>query len=162
MDENESDDGQGEQASPLRIYFACVGNSARSQMAHGWAEKLGEEHVLVASGGSKPAGRVRAKAIEVMAEVGIDIAEHRSQPIDEAFVEQADVIVTMGCGEDDCPAFVGKQLVDWPLEDPAGQDVATFRRVRDEIEARVRELLAKRIPALGTIAEDQSGRSDRE
>lgn len=128
-------------AEPLRVFFACVGNSARSQMAHGFAEQLGGADVEVASGGSQPAGQVRQGAIEAMHERGIDISDHESQTIDEGFVRRADVIVTMGCGEDACPAFIGRTITDWPLEDPAGEDLDTFRRVRDDIEQRVRRLL---------------------
>ncbi len=132
----------------FRVLFACVGNSARSQMAHGFAGALGGAHVVARSGGSRPLGRVLPEAIAAMRERDIDISRHASVPIDEAFVRGADLVVTMGCGDDACPAFVGKPMEDWALDDPFGKDMATFRRVRDEIEARVRDLFARRGVAL--------------
>lgn len=129
---------------PLRVLFACVGNSARSQMAEGFARALGGDRVEARSGGSRPTGRVLPEAITAMAERGIDIRGHESKGFDDAWIrERADLVVTMGCGDDACPAFLGKKMEDWALEDPAGQDLAVARRVRDEIEARVRDLLAR-------------------
>ena len=126
----------------LRVLFACVGNSARSQMAEGFAVTLGGDGVEARSGGSRPLGHVLPEAIEVMREVGIDIAGHRSQGFDETWIRnEADVVVTMGCGDDACPAFIGKRMVDWALPDPNGRDLDTFRRVRDDIRGRVRALL---------------------
>lgn len=136
---------------PLRVLFACVGNSARSQMAHGFAKAYGGAHVEVRSGGSKPLGYVLPEAIQVMRERGIDISRHPSQGFDEAWVrDQCDLVVTMGCGDDACPAFIGKRMVDWELDDLKGRPVAEFRRIRDEIEVRVRALLLERgIPVQG-------------
>ncbi len=128
---------------PFRVLFACVGNSARSQMAEGFAKSLGKGRIEARSGGSKPLGYVLPEAIQVMQEKGIDISKHPSQGFDEAWVRtQCDVVVTMGCGDDACPAFIGKRMEDWELNDPKGQPIAEFRRVRDEIEHRVRDLLA--------------------
>lgn len=136
-------------AKPLRVLFACVGNSARSQMAHGFAQAYGGVRVEARSGGSKPLGYVLPEAIQVMRERGIDISRHPSQGFDEAWVrDQCDLVVTMGCGDDACPAFIGKRIVDWDLDDPKGRPVAEFRRVRDEIEGRVRMLLQERGIAL--------------
>lgn len=130
---------------PFRVLFACVGNSARSQMAQGFAMALGGDRVEARSGGSKPLGYVLPEAIAAMAEKGIDIRGHPSQGFDEEWVrEQCDLVVTMGCGDDACPAFIGKPLVDWDLDDPKGRPLAEFRRVRDAIEQRVRALLAER------------------
>lgn len=130
---------------PFKVLFACVGNSARSQMAEGFARALGGDRVDARSGGSAPLGYVLAEAIEVMREVGIDISGNPSQGFDEAWVRsECDLVVTMGCGDDACPAFIGKPLVDWDLSDPKGQDLDTFRRRRDEIEARVRALIETR------------------
>lgn len=127
---------------PLRILFACVGNSARSQMAEGFARTLGKGLVEARSGGSKPLGRVLPEAVQVMAEKGIDISLHASKGFDEAWIrDRCDVVVTMGCGDDACPAFVGKKMLDWDLPDPKGKPVAAFRVVRDELERRVRDLL---------------------
>ncbi len=127
----------------LTIYFACVGNSCRSQMAEGLARHLGGDQVEVASGGSKPAGQVSPNAVAAMAEIGIDIRDQTSDPLDEAFVRRSDLVVTMGCGEGACPAFREVTLEDWPLEDPVGQELDKFREVRDEIEARMRELFER-------------------
>ena len=132
-------------ARPLRILFACVGNAARSQMAHGFAKAMGGSRVEARSGGSRPAGHVAPEAIAVMAEKGIDLSGHASQGFDIQWILDAcDLVVTMGCGDDACPAFVGKPLVDWDLEDPKGKPIEEFRRVRDDIERRVRTLLAER------------------
>ena len=128
----------------VTVFFACVGNSGRSQIAEGFARAIGGDRVVVKSGGSVPAGRVSQKAVEVMREKGIDLSRHHSKAIDEDFVRAADVVVTMGCGDDACPAFIGKPLVDWALPDPKGRDVAFYRQVRDDIERRVRALLAER------------------
>lgn len=127
----------------LRVLFACVGNSARSQMAEGFARRLGGDEIEVMSGGSNPAGRVLPEAIVAMRERGIDIGDHTSKGFDEPWIREADLVVTMGCGDDACPAFIGKKMEDWQLPDPAGADAAAFRRVRDEIETRVRQLLAR-------------------
>jgi arsenate reductase len=136
--------GQGV-GRPLRILFACVGNAARSQMAHGFAQAMGGSRVEARSGGSRPAGEVAAEAVWVMAEKGIDISDHVSQGFDEQWIQdECDLVVTMGCGDDACPAFVGKPLVDWELEDPKGKPVEEFRRIRDDIERRMRMLLAER------------------
>lgn len=129
----------------FRVLFACVGNSARSQMAQGFARQLGGARIDARSGGSKPLGYVLPEAIAVMRERGIDIAQHPSQGFDEAWVrDHCDLVVTMGCGDDACPAFIGKPLVDWDLPDPKGQPLVVFRAVRDDIEGRVRQLLAQR------------------
>lgn len=131
----------------LRVYFACVGNSARSQMAEAFARALGGEAVEAASGGTEPKGRVLPEVVEAMAEVGIDVSGAESTGIDEAAVEAADLVVTMGCGED-CPAFIGSEVQDWPLPDPDGMDLEGVRAVRDEVAERVDRLLAEHgIPA---------------
>lgn len=126
----------------LQVYFACVGNSGRSQMAEAFCRELGDEQVACASGGTDPSGEVLATVAEAMAEEGIDVSGQASTSIDESVVAEADVVVTMGCGADACPAFHGVEVRDWPLTDPDGRDLATVRAIRDEVEARVRELLA--------------------
>ena len=126
----------------FRVLFACVGNSARSVMAQGFAKHLGGDRVEARSGGSRPLGHLLPEAIQVMREKGIDVSREPSKGFDEAWIrDECDLVVTMGCGDDACPAFIGKPLVDWALEDPKGKDIDTFRRVRDEIEMRVRALL---------------------
>lgn len=128
---------------PVRLYFACIGNSCRSQMAEGLARRMGGEQVEVKSGGSRPAGQVARNAITVMAEIGIDISDQTSDPLDEDWVAGCDLVVTMGCGEDACPAFHDVELEDWPLDDPVGQDLDIFRATRDEIGRRMRELFSR-------------------
>lgn len=129
---------------PFRVLFACVGNSARSQMAEGLCRALSADGVICKSGGSKPAGRLQPQAVSAMAERGIDISHHQSKPIDEQFAADADLIVVMGCGDDACPAFLGKPLEDWDLADPKGGSLEAVRQVRDDIERRVRRLLNAR------------------
>lgn len=129
-------------SEPFRILFACVGNSARSVMAQGFARHHGGARVEAQSGGSRPLGHLLPEAVQVMREKGIDISREPSKGFDEPWVrERCDLVVTMGCGDDACPAFIGKRMVDWALDDPKGKDLATFRRVRDEIETRVLALL---------------------
>ena len=131
----------------FRVLFACVGNSARSQMAQGFAQAMGGGKVDARSGGSRPLGYVLPEAVAVMREKGIDVSRSPSQGFDEAWIrDECDLVVTMGCGDDACPAFVGKPLVDWELEDPKGKPVEEFRRIRDDIERRVRALLAQHAP----------------
>ena len=126
---------------PFRVLFACVGNSARSQMVEGFARAWGGDKVEARSGGSRPLGQVLPEAVQVMQEIGIDISHHESQGFDEPWIRDCDLVVTMGCGDDACPAFIGRKMLDWDLEDPAGKDLQTFRRVRDEISRRVKALL---------------------
>ncbi len=124
------------------ILFLCVHNAGRSQMAAGWATALGGDAVTVLSGGSEPAESVNPSAVEAMAEVGIDISARQPHRWTDSDLEQADVVITMGCG-DTCPVHPGKRYLDWELEDPAGKGVAEVRPVRDEIERRVRGLLSE-------------------
>lgn len=129
---------------PLRVLFACVGNSARSQMAEGFAKALGQGKVEARSGGSKPLGRVLPEAVAVMREKGIDISRHASKGFDEAWIRDAcDLVVTVGCGDDACPAFVGKKMLDWDLPDPKGRSVEEVRAIRDDIARRVDALVAE-------------------
>jgi arsenate reductase len=123
------------------VLFLCVHNAGRSQMAAGWMRHLAGESVDVFSGGSEPAEALNPAAVEAMAEVGIDIASYSPRRWTTEAVRAADVVVTMGCG-DTCPVFPGKRYEDWELTDPAGQPLEVVRKVRDEIERRVRELLA--------------------
>jgi protein-tyrosine-phosphatase len=127
------------------ILFVCVHNAGRSQMAAGFARKLGGDRVQVRSAGSEPVETVNPAAVAAMAEVGIDIRDAAPKLLATDAVREADVIVTMGCG-DACPVFPAKRYEDWELEDPAGKDLVTVRAIRDEIERRVRALLAE-LPA---------------
>ena len=123
------------------VLFLCVHNAGRSQMAAGWLRHLSGGSVEVFSGGSNPAGDVNDMAVAAMAEVGIEIASEHPKPWSDAEVRSADVIVSMGCG-DTCPVYPGKRYLDWDLTDPAGQPIGIVRDVRDDIEQRVRDLLA--------------------
>ena len=126
---------------PPVVLFLCVHNAGRSQMALGWFNHLAASRAVAWSGGSEPAKEVNPSAVLAMAEVGIDIARELPKPWTDAIVEAADVVVTMGCG-DACPLFPGVRYEDWDLDDPAGRDLAAVRPIRDEIERRVRQLLA--------------------
>jgi arsenate reductase len=123
------------------VLFLCVHNAGRSQMAAGWMRHLAGDAVEVYSGGSEPAAQTNPAAVAAMAEVGIDIASQLPQRWSDEAARTADVIVTVGCG-DACPVYPGKRYEDWELDDPAGQPVEVVRAIRDDIEARVRNLLA--------------------
>lgn len=125
---------------PPTVLFLCVHNAGRSRMAAGWLRHLAGGDVAVLSAGSQPAGEIDPAAVAAMAEVGIDITAGRPRRWDASDLEAADVVVTMGCG-DTCPVLPGRRYLDWSLDDPAGQDVAAVRPIRDEIERRVRALL---------------------
>ena len=123
------------------ILFLCVHNAGRSQMAAGFARTLGGDRIVVHSAGSAPGEVLNPAVVEVMKERDIDIANESPRKLTDGMGLNADVIVTMGCG-DACPVYPGKRYVDWDLMDPAGKDVDEVRQVRDEIERRVRDLLA--------------------
>jgi protein-tyrosine-phosphatase len=110
-------------------------------MAAAFASKLAEQPTEVFSGGSSPAAEVNPAAVAVMAEVGIDITDAVPQRWTDEVIAEADAVITMGCG-DECPIFPGVRYEDWPLPDPAGRTVEQIRPIRDEIRARVVELLA--------------------
>lgn len=129
------------------VLFLCIHNAGRSQMAAGWLRHLAGAAVEVYSGGSEPGSQLNPLAVAVMAEVGIDISGQSPQPWTNDMVRAADVVVTMGCG-DTCPYFPGRRYEDWDLADPAGQPIAVVREVRDEIERRVRGLMAS-LPLAG-------------
>lgn len=124
------------------VLFVCVHNAGRSQMAAGYARALSGGAAAVLSGGSEPGTAINPVAIEAMREEGIDISEAVPQLLQTDDVRAADAVITMGCG-DACPIFAGKRYEDWELEDPAGKDLETVRRVRDDIKTRVRRLLGE-------------------
>ena len=124
------------------ILFVCIENSNRSQMAQAFAIMSGGDKVNAYSAGSRPSGRINPKAISAMKELGYDLSTHDSKSLDDIPDVIYDYAVTMGCG-DACPLYPGKRYEDWELEDPAGQDVAAVRPIRDEIATRVRTLLAQ-------------------
>ncbi len=122
------------------VLFLCVHNAGRSQMALGWFEHLARGRATAWSGGSEPADEINPSAVAAMAEVGIDITNEHPKRWTDEIVRAADVVVTMGCG-DACPLYPGKRYEDWALDDPAGQGVEAVRPIRDEIRARVADLL---------------------
>jgi len=122
------------------VLFVCVHNAGRSQMAAGLLIKRAEGRVRVRSAGSTPANEINPRVVEAMREIGIDVGQEFPKPLTDEFVKEADVVITMGCG-DACPIYPGKRYEDWELDDPAGQDLATVRRIRDQIDARVRTLV---------------------
>jgi arsenate reductase len=124
------------------VLFLCVHNAGRSQMAMGWFNHLAGGRAVAFSGGSEPGPSVNPAAVAAMAEVGIDIAREFPKPWTEDGVKSAEVVVTMGCG-DTCPFFPGTRYEDWALDDPQGQGIDAVRPIRDEIERRVRALLAE-------------------
>jgi arsenate reductase len=123
-----------------QVLFACVHNAGRSQMAAALLERYAAGRIQVRSAGSAPAETVNPTVLEAMREIGIDLASAKPKLLDEDLVRLSDVVITMGCG-DTCPFFPGKRYEDWDVEDPAGRDLATVRRIRDEIDARVRRLV---------------------
>ena len=138
------------------VLFLCVHNAGRSQMALGWFNHLAGDGAIAWSGGSEPASAVNPSAVAAMAEVGIDIAAELPRRWTDEVVRAADVVVTMGCG-DSCPLVPGRRYLDWELDDPAGLGVDAVRPIRDEIERRVRGLLAE----LGVSVADSSSRIPR-
>jgi protein-tyrosine-phosphatase len=124
------------------VLFVCVHNAGRSQMAAAFLTRLGAGRVEVRSAGSAPASTVNPAVVEAMAEVGIDISAETPKILTTEAVQSSDVVITMGCG-DACPYFPGKRYLDWKLDDPAGQGVMAVRPIRDEIERRIRGLLAE-------------------
>jgi arsenate reductase (thioredoxin) len=128
------------------VLFVCVHNAGRSQIAAGYLRDLAGDRVEVLSAGSEPKDEINPVAIQAMAEEGIDIAGNTPKILTVDAVKESDVVITMGCG-DACPIFPGKRYEDWELEDPAGKDIETVRRVRDDIRGRVEALIAEIAPA---------------
>jgi arsenate reductase len=127
------------------VLFVCVHNAGRSQMAAGLVKLRAGGKVHVRSAGSTPADEINPAVIEAMSELGVDISDEYPKPLTDEFVQAADVVITMGCG-DACPIYPGKRYADWQLDDPAGQDLATVRRIRDELDQRVQTLIAELLP----------------
>jgi arsenate reductase len=126
------------------VLFVCKANAGRSQMSQALLERVaGDRHVARSAGSeANPAGAVHPPVVEVMRELGIDLADRRPHVLDRADAEWADVVVTMGCG-DACPYLPGKRYIDWDLPDPSGLPVHEVRAVRDDIRARVEALAAE-------------------
>ena len=122
------------------VLFVCVHNAGRSQIAAGLVALRSAGRVHVRSAGSDPVEEVNPAVVEAMAELGVDLTEAFPKPLTDEVVRAADVVITMGCG-DACPIYPGKRYEDWTVEDPAGRDIETVRRIRDEIDGRVARLL---------------------
>jgi len=124
------------------VLFVCVHNAGRSQMAAGLLAHYAGDTVVVRSAGSDPGVAVNPVVVEAMREVGVDVGREYPKPLTTDAVEASDVVITMGCG-DACPVFPGKRYLDWKLDDPAGQGIEVVRRIRDEIDVLVRNLLGE-------------------
>jgi len=127
------------------VLFVCVHNAGRSQMAAALTSLRSKGQIRVRSAGSAPAEEINPNAVAVLEELGIDIADEFPKPLTDDGVRAADVVITMGCG-DACPIYPGKRYEDWELDDPAGQDLETVRRIRDEIDERVQALVRELLP----------------
>jgi arsenate reductase (thioredoxin) len=127
------------------VLFLCTHNAGRSQMALGFFAHLAGDRGIAWSGGSDPGERVNPSAIAAMQGRGIDISGEYPKPWTDEIVRAADVVVTMGCG-DACPVYPGRRYLDWDIEDPVGKSLDRVREIRDDIEERVRSLLADLLP----------------
>lgn len=130
------------------VLFVCVHNAGRSQMAAALLAHHAGDRVVVRSAGTAPADTINPAVVEAMTELGIDLLSSGARPkrLEDAAVEASDVVITMGCG-DECPFYPGTRYLDWKLDDPAGQGVDAVRPIRDEIDRRVRDLIAELAPA---------------
>jgi arsenate reductase (thioredoxin) len=128
------------------VLFVCVHNSGRSQMAAGLVNLRSAGRIHVRSAGSDPGEEINPVVIEAMTELGVDMSEEFPKPLTDEVVRAADVVITMGCG-DACPIYPGKKYEDWVLDDPAGQEIETVRRIRDELDTRVLTLIDELLPS---------------
>jgi arsenate reductase (thioredoxin) len=128
------------------VLFACIHNSGRSVAAQVLTRHHAGDAVVVRSAGSAPGTGVNPVVAQVLTERGLSVGDHTPTLLDLDLVQESDVVVTMGCGET-CPVLPGTRYEDWTVDDPAGQDVETVRRIVDDIDARVRALLAGLVPA---------------
>ncbi|MEU7812528.1 arsenate reductase ArsC [Pseudonocardia sp. NPDC049154] len=124
------------------VLFVCVHNAGRSQMAAALLDHHARGRVHVRSAGSAPADTINPAVREVMAELGLDLSTEFPKPLTDDVVRAADVVISMGCG-DACPVYPGKRYLDWELTDPAGKSPEEIRPIRDDIDARVKALLAE-------------------
>ena len=135
------------------VLFVCLHNAGRSQMSAALFERLAQGRHLALSAGSEadPDGHVHPEVTEVMRELGMDLSDRRPQRLSDELAEQADVVVTMGCG-DACPFIPGKRYIDWELADPKGRPLDEVRATRDDIARRVQQLLQELdIAAVGSL-----------
>jgi arsenate reductase len=131
------------------VLFVCVHNAGRSQMAAGLVKLRSRGRIHVRSAGSTPAEEVNPAAVEALEELGVDMGEEFPKPLTDEVVRAADVVITMGCG-DACPIYPGKRYEDWELDDPEGKNLESVRRIRDEIDRRVQNLIAELLPETGS------------
>lgn len=124
------------------VLFVCVHNAGRSQMAAGFLRDIAGDRIDVRSAGSMPADQINPIAVEAMSELGIDITSEQPKVLTTEAVQASDVVITMGCG-DACPFFPGKRYEDWKLDDPAGQGIDAVRPIRDDIRARIEQLVSE-------------------
>jgi len=124
------------------VLFLCVHNAGRSQMAAALLARHVGDTIVIHSAGSMPGETLNPAVVAAMAELGIDISAERPKKLTDEMAHEADVIVTMGCG-DSCPVYAGKRYVDWELPDPAGRSVEEVRPIRDEIDSRVKALVSE-------------------
>ena len=124
------------------VLFVCVHNAGRSQMAAGFLRDIAGDRIEVRSAGSMPADQINPIAVDAMAELGIDITSEQPKILTTEAVQASDVVITMGCG-DACPFFPGKRYEDWKLDDPAGQGIDAVRPIRDDIKARIEQLVSE-------------------
>ena len=122
--------------------FVCLHNAGRSQMSAALFERAAQGRHRALSAGTTPAGRVHPEVVEVMQELDIDLSDRVPRKLDRELAEQADIIVTMGCG-DECPYIPGKRYIDWDLPDPKGRPIDEVRTTRDDIAERVEALIAE-------------------
>ena len=126
------------------VLFVCVHNAGRSQMAAALLSHLAGDRIEVRSAGTEPADRINPVAADALAELGIDITANSPNVLTDDTVRISDVVITMGCG-DACPVYPGRRYLDWDLADPVGQPLSVIREIRDDIDSRVRTLLAELI-----------------
>jgi arsenate reductase (thioredoxin) len=124
------------------VLFVCLHNAGRSQMSQALFERAASDEHTAASAGTAPAERVHPEVIEVMRELGIDLADRRPRLLTRQLAADADIVITMGCG-DECPYIPGKRYIDWDLPDPKGRPIDEVRATRDDIGRRVRELIGE-------------------
>ena len=115
-------------------------------MAAALLERYAAGRVRIRSAGSEPASSLNLRVVEAMGEIGLDISREFPKPLTDDFVRAADVVITMGCG-DSCPIYPGKRYEDWELDDPAGQEMDAVRRIRDEIDFRIKSLVEELVPS---------------
>jgi protein-tyrosine-phosphatase len=130
------------------VLFVCVQNAGRSQMAAALMDHHADGRVHVRSAGSEPGDQINPNVVEAMDELGIDLSKEFPKPMTDEVVRAADAVITMGCG-DACPIYPGKRYEDWEVDDPANEDLAGVRRIRDQISERVKALLAEVAPPDG-------------